>query len=185
MEPIDIINEFYAPGVKAREILLKHSEAVAEKALRVAERIPDLKPDIRFIEEAAMLHDIGIFYTNVPSIGCNGHLPYVCHGYLGRRLMEDMGHHRHALVCERHVGAGLSVDDITKFHLPLPMRNMIPISIEEQIICYADKFFSKKIDQDIEELSTKAVVKKIESYGSDQALRFRVWADLFEINGQS
>jgi uncharacterized protein len=179
MKPIDIINEFYAPGSKAGDILIRHSEAVAQKALCVAGKIPDVKPDTHFIEEAAMLHDIGIFYTNAPSLGCNGKYPYVCHGYLGRKLMEDMGYHRHALVCERHVGAGLSVDDIDKFNLPLPMRNMIPISMEEQIVCYADKFFSKKLGKYSEELSVDAVVKKIETYGSDQALRFKTWVDLF------
>jgi len=183
MNPIDIINEFYAPGSKAGEILLKHSGAVAEKALRVAEKIPDLKPDTRFIEEAAMIHDIGIFYTNAPSLGCNGKFPYVCHGYLGRKLMEDMGYHRHALVCERHVGAGLSIDDINKFNLPLPARNMISVSIEEQIICYADKFFSKKWGKITEELSVESVVKKIETYSFDQAQRFKAWMDLFEKNG--
>ena len=183
MKPIDIINEFYALGTKAHEILLRHSEAVAEKALHLAGKISDLKPDTRFIEEAAMLHDIGIFYTNSPAIGCNGTYPYVCHGYLGRKLMEDRGYHRHALVCERHVGAGLSKDDINTFNLPLPKRDMVPVSLEEQIVCYADKFFSKKPDQNTEELSVDAVEKKIESYGPEQALRFKTWVDLFEQNG--
>ena len=59
------------------------------------------------------------------------------------------------------------------------MRNMIPISMEEQIVCYADKFFSKKLGKYSEELSVDAVVKKIETYGSDQALRFKTWVDLF------
>ena len=185
MKPIEIINEFYSPGTKANDILLRHSEAVAEKALRIAERISDVKVDTQFIEEAAMLHDIGIFYTNSPSIGCNGKYLYVCHGYLGRKLMEDMGYQRHALVCERHVGAGLSADDIIKFNLPLPERNMVPVTIEEQIICYADKFYSKKLDQKSEELSVETVVKKIESYGSEQAKRFKGWVDLFETNGQN
>lgn len=185
MKPIDIINEFYAPGTKAHEILLRHSEAVAEKALHLAEKIPDLKLDTCFIEEAAMLHDIGIFYTNSPTIGCNGKYPYVCHGYLGRKLMEDRGYRRHAMVCERHVGAGLSIDDINKFNLPLPKRNMVPVSLEEQIVCYADKFYSKKLGQKIEALSIEAVVEKIENYGPEQALRFKSWVDLFETNSQN
>jgi len=185
MKPLDIISEFYAPDTKAHEILLRHSEAVAEKALRLAERIPDSMPDTLFIEEAAMIHDIGIFYTNASSLGCHGKYPYVCHGYLGRKLMEELGYYRHALVCERHVGAGLSIDDIKKFNLPLPERNMIPISIEEQIVCYADKFYSKKLDKKTEELSLAAVVQKIDSYGSEQASRFRVWVNLFDKNGSA
>ena len=183
MKPIDIINKFYDIGSKPGSILLKHSEAVTEKALRLAEKVSHLKPDIRFIEEAAMLHDIGIFYTNSPSIGCSGDYPYVCHGYLGRKLMEDMGYDRHALVCERHVGAGLSVDEIKQHGLPLPSRNMVPVSIEEQIICYADKFFSKKPGENHAELPLDAVIRKIEGYGVDQSLRFKLWVDLFETNG--
>ena len=184
MNPIDIINEFYAPGSDAGELLIRHSEAVAAKALRLAETLsavhPELKPDISFIEEAALLHDIGIFYTNVPSIGCHGTYSYVCHGYLGRMLMEDMGHHRHALVCERHVGAGVSADEISAYHLPLPARNMVPVTIEEQIVCYADKFFSKNRTPDTEALKLEEVVRKIESYGPAQAQRFKNWVALFE-----
>jgi uncharacterized protein len=127
-----------------------------------------------------MLHDIGIFYTNVPSIGCYGTYSYVCHGYLGRKLMEDMGYHRHALVCERHVGAGVSADEINTHHLPLPVRNMVPVSIEEQIVCYADKFFSKNQTRNRQALKLEAVVRKIENYGPAQARRFKNWVTLFE-----
>lgn len=180
MNPIDIINDFYPPGSRAREILVKHSEAVAAKAIALADNLPDLKPDIRFIEEAAMIHDIGIFYTHVPAIGCRGTYPYVCHGYLGRQLMEEAGCHRHALVCERHVGAGLSIDDIERYNLPVPKRDMIPVTIEEQVICYADKFFSKKQNREMEALRLEAVIRKIEGYGPEQAIRFRKWVEVFE-----
>ena len=50
---------------------------------------------------------------------------------------------RHALVCERHTGAGLSLKDIMDQKLPVPPREMLPVSMEEQVICFADKFFSK------------------------------------------
>ena len=33
--------------------------------------------------------------------------------------------------------------------LPVPHREMIPVSLEEQIICFADKFYSKtKLDKE-------------------------------------
>ncbi len=59
-----------------------------------------------------MLHDIGIFLTNAPHIGCYGDKPYICHGYLGREILDKEGLPGHAMVCERHVGAGLTVTDI-------------------------------------------------------------------------
>lgn len=179
MKPIDIINKFYKPGSETRKILVTHSNAVAKKALKAAKRVSHLNPDYRFVKEAALLHDIGIFYTNAASLGCTGKYPYVSHGYLGRKLLEDIGLPRHALVCERHVGVGLTLDEIQKHRLPLPKRDAVPISIEEQIVCYADKFFSKKKDHNGEEQPVEAVLKQIEAYGQDKVERFKAWVDLF------
>ena len=95
------------------------------------------------MEEAAMLHDIGIFLTHAPSLGCNGPHPYLKHGHLGCKLLEKEGLPKHALVCERHVGVGITRKDVLDHKLPLPAKDMLPLSLEEKIICYADKFFSK------------------------------------------
>jgi uncharacterized protein len=180
MNPVDIINEFYSPGSLSHDILIVHSKAVAAKALSVASCVSHLNPDVRFIEEAAMLHDIGILLTDAPSIGCKGKHRYVCHGVLGRKLMEDKGLPRHALVCERHVGVGLTIDEIKSRNLPLPLRDMAPITLEEQIICYADKFFSKKNSGNGKEMPLEDVLKDLEKYGLDKVLRFMDWVKLFK-----
>ncbi|MDE8698292.1 phosphohydrolase, partial [Bacteroides cellulosilyticus] len=96
--------------------------------------------DKDFLYEAGMLHDIGIFLTNAPGIFCFGDQPYVCHVYLVADLMRQEGYPRHALVCERHTGAGLSLDDIISQKLPVPHRDMLPVSLEEQVVCFADNF---------------------------------------------
>ena len=57
--------------------------------------------------------------------------------------MRSEGYPRHALVCERHTGAGLSLEDIIAQNLPVPHRDMLPVSMEEQVVCFADKFYSK------------------------------------------
>ncbi len=57
--------------------------------------------------------------------------------------MRGEGYPRHALVCERHTGAGLSLEGIIAQDLPVPHREMVPVSLEEQVICFADKFYSK------------------------------------------
>ena len=143
MDPLKIIKKYYGPDSRAYYLLMHHSNKVTGKALKVAERVKHLNPDRKFIEEAAMLHDIGIFLTDEPGMGCYGNAAYLCHGYLGRDLLEKEGFPVHALVCERHVGVGITAEDIEERGLPVPKRDMIPISIEEQIICFADKFFSK------------------------------------------
>jgi len=143
LDPISIIKQHYIPDSQAYTALMTHSEYVVEKALKAAANVRHLKPDTRFIEEAGMLHDIGIIQTHAPQMGCFGELLYICHGYLGREIVEKAGFPKHALVCERHVGVGLSLRDIRKQRLPLPMHDMRPVTLEEQIICYADKFYSK------------------------------------------
>src|SRR4030042_5843938 len=142
MDPLKIIEKYYPAGSRAYYLLVHHSKMVTEKALEIAKKLKRVTPDLIFIEEAAMLHDIGILFTNEPNIGCYGDKPYVCHGYLGRELLEKEGFPKHALICERHIGVGISRKDIEEKNLPLPQREVAPVSIEEQIICYADKFFS-------------------------------------------
>jgi len=129
-----------------------------------------------------MLHDIGIFMTNTPELGCAGDHPYICHGYLGRSLLEKRGLPGHARVCERHVGAGISVADIALQRLPLPLRDMLPVSIEEQIICYADKFFSKLPERAGREYLVEQILKGLEKFGPDKTERFQQWTMMFDRN---
>lgn len=166
----EIIDRYYTRGSRLREILTVHSELVARKALECAER-RKLGIDAGFVEEAALLHDIGIFRCNAPDICCEGPLPYICHGLEGRRILETEGLPLHALVCERHTGAGLTVDDIIRQNLPLPLRDMTPQTLEERLICYADKFYSKSGDIRREKQLDK-VMKSMERHGPDTLARF-------------
>ncbi len=171
-DPLKIIEKYYQPGSTAFNVLVEHGKAVAGKALRTASEVRRPGPDETFIGEAALLHDIGIFMTNEPQIGCYGDHEYICHGYLGRELLEGEGLMRHALVCERHVGVGLNVADIDRRRLPIPRRDMLPLSLEEKIICYADKFFSKKIGALNVEKSLDEVRASIGRYGKDKLAAF-------------
>ncbi|MCG6971906.1 MAG: phosphohydrolase, partial [Desulfobacterales bacterium] len=89
MNPLDIIAKFYDPGSKSYQILVKHGRQVADKAIEAAMKVSHLEPDLNFIKEAAMLHDIGIFETDTPELGCTGKHPYVCHGFLGRKILDN------------------------------------------------------------------------------------------------
>ena len=171
IDALKIIKRYYDPDSFAFKVLITHGEAVKNKALEIAGRLKDRGPDIDFIIEASLLHDIGIIFTDSPLLGCYGKEPYICHGYLGRELLEREGLPLHGLVAERHVGAGLTIEDIKKKGLPLPMRNMVPESIEEKIICVADKCFSKKRRDHTEEKPLDLVLKEIAGYGEER-LRF-------------
>jgi uncharacterized protein len=178
MNPYEIIEKYYAPGSDLYNILVKHSEAVRDKALELAHRHPELGLDLEFIAEAAMLHDIGILETDAAGIKCFGTHRYIEHGYLGAEMMRREGYPRHALVCERHTGTGLRLTDIIERELPVPHRELCPVTMEEQLICYADKFFSKtRLDS---EDSYERVEKKMQKWGEESVEQLRRWHEKFE-----
>jgi len=178
MNPLDIISKFYKPRSKAYKILVTHSTMVTEKALKIAQNHKELLPDLVFIEEASMLHDIGIFKTNAPNLYCFGEYPYLCHGYLGCELLVQLGYPEHGLVCERHTGVGITIEEIIANKLPLPLRNYLPVSVEEQIICFSDKFFSKSGDL-FQEKSVNEIRKSMQKFGNKNVARFNEWCEIF------
>lgn len=180
MDPLKIIKKYYEPDSEAYKILVKHSVLVAKKALEIAKRVPELNPDLKFIEEAAMLHDIGVFLTDEPDIDCHGDKNFICHGTLGKEILEKEGLPKHAKVCERHTGVGLSIEDIEKQKLPLPKYDLNPVSIEEQIICFADCFFSKIGKNIEEEKSVEQIKKQLARFGEEKVKKFEEWCKLFK-----
>ena len=174
---LEIIQKYYPKESEAYRILVKHSRCVADKAIHIGRRHPEMELDLQFVEEAAMLHDIGAFLCDAPEIDCHGEARYICHGYLGANLLRDEGYPRHALVCERHTGAGLSLEMIERLDLPVPRRDMRPQSMEEQLICYADKFFSKTNLNN--EKSIERILKSMAKYDVESVAQFNKWHQLF------
>ncbi len=177
MHPLWLIEKYYVKHSVAYNALINHSQMVTELAVDIARRHPELQADIAFIKEAAMLHDIGIIFTNAPDIGCYGEYPYICHGYLGRDIVEQAGMPIHARVCERHTGTGLTREDIVDQNLPIPVRDMRPETIEEQIICFADKFYSK--GDIMLQLPPHHIRKKLSKYGEEKVEQFDIWMEMF------
>jgi uncharacterized protein len=175
----EVIHKYYPPGSRAHTIYMAHSTAVAKAAQRIASEHPEYNADPEKLEMCCMLHDIGIFYTNAPEIECHGSLRYIEHGYKGRELLEMEGLQDIAPVCERHIGVGLTVDDIIHFKLPLPLRDMTPQTTEEKITCYADKFFSKTAADPEQPKKLEKVMKNIGKYGQDKLERFEEMRRMF------
>lgn len=173
-----IINLYYPAETELRRILLTHSQDVTSRALSIAANHSELHLDIPFIREAAMLHDLGIFLTDAPSIQCFGKQPYICHGILGAQLLRELGYERHARVCERHTGAGITRQAIQSQQLPLPLQDFLPETMEEQLICYSDKFYSKSHLERVRNVEQAA--KSLEKFGTDSVQRFMHWVQMFE-----
>ena len=177
MDHNKIIEKYYPDDDELRQLLLLHSRQVANRCLECCDRHPELSLDRQFVEEAAMLHDIGIRWCDAPGIYCHGDSPYLCHGLIGGRVLREEGFPRHARVCERHTGAGLTRQQIEERQLPLPLADYLPETLEEQLICYADKFYSKSHPQRL--LTAEQTAKSLEKFGLDGVERFLHWHSLF------
>jgi uncharacterized protein len=178
MDYQSIIDEYYPSENELRRILMVHSRQVADRCLLIASKHPELRLDKEFLEEAAMLHDIGIYRTNAPGIQCFGTEPYIRHGLIGGQILREKGWERHARVCERHTGTGLTAWDIEQQQLPLPHEDFMPEVLEEQVVCYADKFYSKT--RPGSERSVVEAMRALEKFGWDGIRRFQKWVDMFE-----
>jgi uncharacterized protein len=178
MNAVALLEKYFIDNA-ARLIVLEHSRLVAAKALSAAVNLKTRDIDRHFLEEAALLHDIGVCRTASPGIGCHGSEPYIRHGIIGREILESEGFPRHALVCERHIGVGLTVADIRAQSLPLPEREMAPVTLEEQIICFADLFYSKKPQSVMVEKTTDKVRENLARFDVDKVRIFDEWLRMF------
>ena len=159
-----IIDKYYPEENELKHILLVHSRSVADKALAIVDKHPEFHADRQFVEEAAMLHDIGIFRCNAPSIHCHGTEPYIRHGVIGGKLLRQEGFPYHARVCERHTGTGLPGYE--------------PETLEEELVCYADKFYSKSQPDHVR--SVLETAESLEKFGHEGVEKFLRWAERFE-----
>ena len=173
-----IIDKYYPESDNLKSLLLLHSRQVADKSLASCRKHPELHLDEAFVEEAAMLHDIGIRWCHAPSICCEGEEHYIRHGLIGGKLLRQEGFPVHAQVCERHTGTGLTKEQIVRQQLPLPPQDFIPVTLEEKLICYADKFFSKSKPERV--LTVEQAAQSLEKFGHEGVEKFLEWAELFE-----
>lgn len=161
--PQRIIDKYYPEGTPLRDIYMRHARSVAQFALEIASR-RQLPLDSAQIEAAAMLHDIGIFLCDAPGIHCNGSAPYIEHGPLGADLLRREGAPEWAArVAERHTGVGIG--------------ELVPETMLEKLVCYADKFYSKS--GSMEQKSLERVEASIARFGDDNLARFRALHALF------
>lgn len=182
-----IIDYYFPEATNAalRNILITHSRSVAETAVEICDKHPELHADRTFVYEAAMLHDIGIVKCDANGIHCHGTEPYIRHGLCGAKMLEEYAEKfmpgiditPYARVCARHTGTGLTAKTIRKQGLPLPEQDFTPETIEEQIVCYADKFFSKtKLDRC---KTFDHAEKSLMKFGEDGVEVFRKWHKMF------
>ncbi|MFX1312302.1 MAG: HDIG domain-containing metalloprotein [Promethearchaeota archaeon] len=130
-------------SLKIQHSVRRHSEKVAEKALEIAKKITKVEVDINLIEIGALLHDIGRTQTH----GFK-------HALIGGKILRERGFpDKLAKICERHILGGLDKADAKKYGLP--EKDFLPVTLEEKIICLADKHMAGSREVTIDERFNK------------------------------
>lgn len=126
LKPSDALRLLSSEGCDAR--LISHVKAVSKLAKQIATKISSkgIPIDVSFVEVAALLHDIGRSRTHG-----------IRHGVEGAAIMRAHGFEDYARVCERHIGAGLTLEEAKA--LGLPEGDYLPETLEEKVVTYADK----------------------------------------------
>ena len=113
----------------SNEHIVRHCETVARVAGALAEEFKRRGADVdaKAVAAGALLHDIGRARTQT-----------VRHAIEGANIAEREGVDRKVVeIIQRHVGAGISPEEAKK--LGLPDLDYIPRTLEERIVCFADK----------------------------------------------
>ncbi len=125
--------------------VISHCEAVTVLALELAGKLKakGVEIDLGLVEAGALLHDIGRAKTHG-----------VDHGLIGAQIAQEIGLPKSVIdIIKRHVGAGITDEEAE--WLEWPQDNYMPTTIEEKVVCYADK----RIDHDTQTPIEVEIVK--------------------------
>jgi len=109
--------------------VVRHCEAVSDYALRLAKAFEKKgrNVNIRLVEIAGLLHDIGRSKTHT-----------VDHAMVGAQIARSLRQPDSIVrIIERHAGGGITRNEARR--LGWPVRDYVPQTLEEKIVCYADK----------------------------------------------
>jgi len=129
--------------------IVAHCKAVAQVAMVIADEFQrrGRRVDSRVVLAAALLHDIG--RTRIQTVR---------HGLEGSEMLLGEGvDEKVAGVVRRHVGAGISGEEARI--LGLPDLDYIPRTLEERIVCFADKMVDSDATRPFDE-EVQRFVKK-------------------------
>lgn len=149
--------------------VIRHCKRVTALAVKIARACQKkgLKVDVSLVEISALLHDIGRSKTHS-----------VDHALIGGEIARSLGLPESLVsVIEHHAGGGISKEEAKR--LGWPVKSYLPKSLEEKIVCYADKR--------VEGLRVVPIEQTIQAYASvlgkqHSAIR-RIWQLHREITG--
>jgi len=145
------------------EDIIEHCKRVSEKADEIAEKIivGGHNVNVALVRIGGVLHDIGRCKTND-----------VSHGVEGGKIVRAMGEEELARIVERHVGGGIKDGEVEGF----PKKDFLPVTLEEKIVCYADKLIEELPDGSIKENedASQEIAKLEKKFGKEHVVPQRM-----------
>lgn len=109
--------------------VIKHCKTVTALAIKIAIACKEKgqKVNTQLVEIGALLHDIGRSETHA-----------VNHGVVGASIARELDLPDSVVaIIEHHVGGGIDIDEARQ--MGWPISSYLPQTLEEKIVCYADK----------------------------------------------
>jgi uncharacterized protein (TIGR00295 family) len=108
--------------------IINHEIMVLREARELAYNIKKVPINLDLVKAGAIIHDIGRFKVH----GFH-------HGPIGADFLRYLKYPEElARIVEKHTMAGLTPEEAIQFHLP--ERDYLPRTLEEKIVCLADKY---------------------------------------------
>jgi uncharacterized protein len=175
LNQIKAIHQRYAQNDTVFKLVFEHCEIVTRIALDAAERSNE-QIDKTLLQAACMLHDIGTYALFDENGRAANHELYPQHAQFGAILIRNEGFSENiAAAVETHVLMGLTKQEVQARPWPLPPRDYEPASIEGELLCYADRFHSKKPQFNSYEMFYKRLNENLPL----QAAKFKAAAERF------
>lgn len=145
--------------------VVRHCKAVEDLALRMADLA---NGDKKLVGVAAMLHDIGRANTHG-----------IRHAVEGAEMARKLDLPENVvLIIERHIGAGITKEEAKR--LGLPVKDYVPITLEEKIVSHADNLI-----EETKKRPVRDVIQRFEEWGYGDVGKkiLRLHKELSEICG--
>ncbi len=129
--------------------VINHCISVRDIAVKIAKKA---SANVELVEAGSLLHDIGRSKTHG-----------IHHAIEGVKIAKQLGLDKSVIgIIECHIGAGILRNDAKQ--LGLPIKDFLPTSLEEKIVCHADNLVNANKRQPVEKEIEKALSKGLKNY---------------------
>jgi uncharacterized protein len=171
------LHKKYASNEILFNIVFTHCKIVFEIAKQLIDAYR-IEVDNNLIYVGAMLHDIGAYRVLDDSGDLIKGKSYLIHSVEGEDILKSEGFDENIYrFTTHHTGVGITRSDIIRQNLSLPLADYLAMTIEEELVMFADKFHSKSIPPKFN--SFNSARNELSKFGKDKVSLFEQFATKF------